>query len=85
MLNKWPGLASETALICQNLGIEDVNLTNKDKSTYMKLFLEASHQKNEEKLRSLVTGKCERISQETYQKRDFILLKNPAYGRQSIS
>ena len=82
MLNKWPGLAHETAQICQNLGIEDVNLTNKDKRTYLKLFLEACHQKNEEQLRSLATGKCERISQEIYQKRDYILFKNISTARQ---
>ena len=49
----------------KKLGIEDVNLTNTDKRTYMKIFVEACHKKNEENMRSLATGKCERISQET--------------------
>jgi hypothetical protein len=82
MLNKWPGLAWETAQICMKLGIEDVNLTNTDKSTYMKIFVEACHKSNEEDLRSLATGKCERISQETYEKKEYILFKNISTARQ---
>ena len=29
--NKWPGLAEETQIICEELGIEDCNITQKDK------------------------------------------------------
>ena len=58
-LNKWPGLAYETAQICQSLGIEDVNLTHKDKNICMKVFLQVCHQKNEEQLRSFARGKYE--------------------------
>ena len=75
-------MAEETAKICLKLGIEDVNLTNKDKNTYLNLFLKACHKSNEEKLRNLATGKCLRISEETYQKREYILYKNIFSARQ---
>ena len=81
-LNNWPGLAKETAKICQTLDIEDVNLTQKDKNIYMKIFLEACHRKNEENLRGLATGKCERIGAEIYEKKDYILSKNIFTARQ---
>ena len=81
-LKKWPGLCKETAKICLELGIEDVNLTNLSKDKYMKLFLEACHKKNEEKLRTLATGKCSRISKEVYQKKDYILFKDIFSARQ---
>ena len=68
-LKKWPGLCKETAKICLELGIEDVNLTNLSKDKYMKLFLEACHKKNEEKLRTLATGKCSRIRKKYIRKK----------------
>jgi hypothetical protein len=37
-VNNWPGLARETAQICQNLGIEDENFTFLSKDKYIKLF-----------------------------------------------
>jgi hypothetical protein len=81
-LNKWPGLAEETSKICQILTIEDVNWTKQDPHKYMNIVLEALHKKNEECLRSLATGKCERISGEIYQKKDYILYKNIFSARQ---
>ena len=81
-LNKWPGLAEETSKICQVLNIEDVNLTKRDPHKYMNIVLEALHKKNEECLRRLATGKCERISGEIYQKKDYILYKNIFSARQ---
>ena len=38
------------------LGIQDVNLTNTDKSTCMKIFVEACHKKNEENLEAWQRG-----------------------------
>ena len=35
-LQKWPGLAIETASICSELGLEDCNLTHLDKVTIWK-------------------------------------------------
>ena len=48
----------------------------------MKIFLEACHHKNEENLRGLAKGKCERISAEKYEKKDYILSKNIFTARQ---
>ena len=81
-VNNWPGLARETAQICQKLGIEDVNLTFISKDKYIKLFLAACHQKNEEKLRTLAVGKCSRIKDEVYEKKGYILYKNIYTARQ---
>ena len=67
-LNKWPGLADETAKICQVLGIENVNYTDHNEYTYLKIVSEALHKKNEASLRSCATGKCERILGKVYEK-----------------
>ena len=48
----------------------------------MKLFLAACHKKNEEKLRTLAIGKCSRIREEIYEKKDYILYKNINTARQ---
>ena len=56
-----PGLAAETAAICLELNIEDCNLTNIDKYDYKQIVIKGCHLKNEEKLRALGRGKCERI------------------------
>ena len=42
----WPGLASETALYCQQLNIEDCNLTKNYKISYRKYLIKACHRKN---------------------------------------
>ena len=59
--NKWPGLATETSLICQSLGIEDCNTTVLDRSKYLELVTAACNLENERRLRLLAVGKCERI------------------------
>ena len=43
---KWPGLAEETRLFCEELGIEDCNTTSMNKSKYRQLVTEACHNKN---------------------------------------
>ena len=68
-INKWPGSAEETAKICEVLGIENVNYTDQNPNTYLKIVSEALHKKNEARLRSCATGKCERILGEIYEKR----------------
>ena len=68
--NSWPGLASETSLLCQTLSIEDCNLTKLGKTSYRKILLPACHKKNEEKLRNFAKGKCERINHEEYGKKN---------------
>ena len=46
--NKWPGLAEETNIICEELGNEDCNITQKDRVSYKKGAIAACHKKNEE-------------------------------------
>ena len=42
----WPGLAKEARIICEELNIEDVNITKEGKMIYRKIVLSACHQKN---------------------------------------
>ena len=56
----------ETKLICQNLIIEDYNETLLDKTYYIKIVTKALHKKNEQMLRPLAQGKCERINSKEY-------------------
>ena len=44
--NNWPGLSEETRLICENLDLEDRNITKLCKSQYVKILNSALHQKN---------------------------------------
>ena len=73
---QFPGLAIETKYICQNLNIEDCNETLLDKTRYIKIVKNALHQKNEQMLRLLAQGKCERINNEEYGKKDYISSKD---------
>ena len=57
--NKWPGLAAETAVICQELSIEDCNETVLGRKEYKKIVMEACHRKNKESLLLSAKGKCE--------------------------
>jgi hypothetical protein len=74
---KWPGLAKETALICAELGIEDVNeadifqVSTKD---YRKSVVEKCRAKDESCLRNMAEGKqkCARIMREGYGKKRYI-------------
>ena len=82
--NQWPGLASETKQICQDLGIENCNTTRMSKIDYKKILLSACHAKNEANLRSQAKGKCVRISSETYGKKDYIKQTNIHNVRQTF-
>ena len=64
----WPGLASENALFCQKLNIEDCNVTNITKTLYRKTVVQACHKKNKLNLRKQAKGKCSRIVDELYGK-----------------
>ena len=63
-IQKWTGLAEETRTICEKLSIEDCNTTQIGKVPYIKILNQALHKKNEQNLRLLATGKCERFSSE---------------------
>ena len=71
-----PGLAAETFDICNSLNIPDCNSTNIGRQDYKKLLLVACHKKNEERLRSLAVGKCERITREAYGRKEYFKKKN---------
>jgi exonuclease III len=74
---KWPGLAKEAALICSELGIENVNtadvfsVSTKD---YRKSVIEHCRAKDEKCLREMAEGKekCTRIMSEEYGKKKYI-------------
>ena len=74
-LNNWPGLATETKKICQELNIQDCNETFLNKHDYKKIVLEACHLKNKEKFKSSARGKCERLQWEEYEKKNISQLK----------
>ena len=50
----WPGLARESKLFCEELRVEDCNITCINKIKYRKLLTEACHQKNIQLLRELL-------------------------------
>ena len=71
---QWPGLAQETTLICQELGIESVHETNLSYKKYRELLLKACHTLNKERLLRQAEDKekCRRISQENYGEKAYI-------------
>ena len=75
-INSWPGLASETRKICEELGIEDCNSTEQNKAIYKKNIISACHKNNEENLRKMARGKCERIQNEEYGRKEYLQKKN---------
>ena len=79
--NSWPGLAKETEHFCQNLKIDNCNTTLLIRTRYKKVLLEACHTKNEEQLRRQGKGKCERIKDETYGRKDYLGSKNISNAR----
>ena len=70
--NNWPGLAAETAKICEELCIQDCNITSMNKNDCKHIWLEVCHKKNKDKLQLLAKGKCERIKWKEYGKKDYI-------------
>ena len=69
---KWPGLAQETVDICQELSIENCNVTLLNKGKYVQILQEALHRMNEEKLRIVAKGKSERINTEEYGRKKYL-------------
>ena len=71
--NQWPGLAQETKVICEQLGVEDCNVTSLSKGVYRKLVTAACHRNNEAIIRNEASEKkCTRIKEEEYGKKDYI-------------
>ena len=79
---KWPGLAQETQVICEQLGVEDCNTTRLSKIEYRKLVTAACHKKNEEIIRNGASEKkCQRIKDEPYGKKEYISSKTISDAR----
>ena len=69
----WPGLAQETAAICEKLNIEDCNITQISKTKYRQYVNVACHALNEKQLREKATAiKCARIAEESYGRKKYI-------------
>ena len=79
-VQQWPGLAKETKKICEELGIEDVNVTNMGKKEFKAEATEACLVKDEETQRRLASKskKCERIMADDFGKKEY-------FSQQSIS
>ena len=71
----WPGLAAETKTICEELDLEDCNTTTQSKEQYKILLTQACHRSNEKYLRSQAKGKCERICDKEYGRKEYIYKK----------
>ena len=76
----WPGLAKETATICEELGIEDCNTSNiwqMSNKNYRKMLIETCKLKDEMCLRKLAEGKskCDKIMEEEYGKKPYLSLQ----------
>jgi hypothetical protein len=71
---QWPGLAREATQICEELGIEDCNVTSLPKISYKKMINEACIAEQRRRLLKLAEGrvKCSRIANEKFEKRPYI-------------
>ena len=70
---QWPGLAQETKIFCEQLGIEDCNGTALSKAEYRKIVTSACHRKNEEFIRKeAIEKKCQRFQEEAYGKKEYL-------------
>ena len=70
----WPDLASETKVICEELDVEDCNITQIGKVQFRKYITKACLLKNEEILRKMAEGKekCQRLTSESYGRKEYI-------------
>ena len=66
----------KTQAICQDLHIEDCNVTRLSKEQYSKEVNIACHKRNEKIMRDQAKGNCEMILHETYGKKEYISKKN---------
>ena len=80
-----PGLAKEVELISKELGIEDSNTTRLTKKDYKFLVSAACQSKDEERLQDKAQGKCSRIGNESYGKKDYFLKKSNTRCTANIS
>ena len=73
----WPGLAEETQVICEQLGIDSVHTTGLDVKGFRKVVTDACHAVNEKHLREKASGnkKTQRIEKEFYIKKEYLQKK----------
>ena len=83
----WPGLAREVEHICQELGVERVDVTNMSVKCYRAEVTAACHRLNESRLRKSMEGKlkCEKILSENYGRKEYFSLTTPSKVRQFFS
>ena len=87
MAFNWPGLAKEAAKICIELGIENVNITEKGKTEFRQIVTKSCHQFNERRLRETMSGseKCVRILKDDYGRKSYFGGKKPGEVRDFYS
>ena len=78
--NNWPGLATETKQICQELGIEDCNesVISMSKHNYRQMVTEKCREKDKERLRESAVGKdkFDKIMKEEYGRKTYMKEQN---------
>jgi hypothetical protein len=80
----WPGLVKEAREICEELNIEDCNITRRNKKEYKEILEEVCRYEDEIILRALAEGKekCTRMMGDKYGKKEYLGNKNIHQVRQ---
>ena len=77
----WPGLAHEVTVICEELGIEDVNHSKLGKYAMKKMLEKACQVKDDGELRSKMGNKTEKLKEENCTMKEYMNLKSLAEVR----
>ena len=82
--NNWPGLAPEASLICERLGVENVNHTDFTKNEFKRLVIKACRREDEVLLRSSMEGrtKTQDLVTESCSLKDYFREKSLARTRE---
>ena len=76
--NGWPGLSREVTMICEELGIEDVNSSKTEKNALRKELEKACRSKDEKDLKQKMGKKTEKLKDEDCQRKNYMELKSLA-------
>jgi hypothetical protein len=82
--NGWPGLAREVTGICEELGIEDVNLSNISKCALKNMLEKACQVKDEKELLSKMGNKTEKLKEENVKMKNYMNSKSLAAVRNTF-
>ena len=82
--NGWPGLAREVTGICEELGIEDVNLSNISKCALKNILEKACQVKDERELLSKMGNKTEKLKEENVKMKNYMNSKSLAAVRNTF-